>query len=254
MSRIPPTPYLAALCAAVLSLFPVTLPAAHPPPALALPAGARVGVVNLLDPEVTHFHASRQIENSFLKTYTVSWSVSAMLLAAVRDRLAQLGLTPVPLAAGDALRRARENCFLDASLAKGLPKECGTLYAQLAASQGLSAIIMLGPGRNDSAHAGGSRHKELPEYLRGWCFVTGGSEPSPVLLDMTELLLVGVSASKAELVSRAWGGDGKNWTGYQPPADLKAFSEQQLNQLQPLYGAMLKQQTDTALASLQVAH
>jgi len=82
--------------------------------------------------------------------------------------------------------------------------------------------------------------------------VTGGSEPLPVLLNMTELLLVGVSGSKAELVGRAWGGDGKSWTGYQPPPDLKAFSEQQLNQLQSLYGAMLKQQADTALAQLQV--
>jgi hypothetical protein len=232
---------------------PVTVRAARPPPALALPPGARVGVVNLLDPEVTHFHASRQIENSFLKTYTVSWSVSAMLLGAVKDRLGQLGLTVVPVAAGDALRRARESCFLDASLAKGLPKECGPLYVQLAASQGLQAIIALGPGRNDSAHAGGARHKDLPEYLRGWCFVTGGSDPLPVLLDQTELLLVGVIASKAELFGRAWGGDGKSWTGYQPPADLKAFSEQQLNQLQPIYGAMLKQQADTALAPLQLA-
>lgn len=253
MSRRTATPYLGALCAALLGGMPVKLPAARPPPALALPAGARVGVVNLLDPEVTHFHASRQIENSFLKTYTVSWSVSAMLLAAVRDRLGQLGLTMVPVAASDALRRARESCFLDAALAKGLPKECGPLYVQLAASQSLSAIIALGPGRNDSAHAGGTRHKELPEYLRGWCFVTGGSDPLPVLLDQTELLLVGVSASKAELVGRAWGGDGKNWTGYQPPPDLKAFSEQQLNQLQSLYGAMLKQQADTALAPLQLA-
>src|SRR6516165_3570886 len=254
MSRRTATPAVGALCAALLGAMPATLPAARPPPALVLPAGARVGVVNLLDPEVTHFHASRQIENSFLKTYTVNWSVSAMLLAAVKDRLGQLGLTAVPVAAGDALRRARESCFLDAALAKGLPKECAALYAQLAASSGLSAIIVLGPGHNDSAHAGGTRHKELPEYLRGWCFVTGGSEPLPVLLDMTELLLVGVSGSKAELFGRAWGGDGKSWTGYQPPPDLKAFSEQQLNQLQPLYGAMLKQQADTALASLQVAH
>jgi hypothetical protein len=253
MSPRTATPYLAALCAALLCTVPVTVPAARPPPALALPAGARVGVVNLLDPEVTHFHASRQIENSFLKTYTVSWSVSAMLLGAVKDRLGQLGLTVVPVAAGDALRRARESCFLDASLAKGLPKECGPLYVQLAASQGLQAIIALGPGRNDSAHAGGARHKDLPEYLRGWCFVTGGSDPLPVLLDQTELLLVGVTASKAELFGRAWGGDGKNWTGYQPPPDLKAFSEQQLNQLQPLYGAMLKQQADAALAPLQLA-
>jgi hypothetical protein len=253
MRRRTRNPFLPTLCAALLVAIPLTTPASRPPPALALPAGARIGVVNLLDSEVTHFHASRQIENSFLKTYTVTWSVSAMLIAAVKDRLSQLGFTIVPVAPSDALRRARESCFLDAALAKGLPKDCGPLYAQLAASSGVSAIIVLGPGRNDSAHAGGTRHKELPEYLRGWCFVTGGSEPLPVLLDMTELLLVGVSGSKAELFGRAWGGDGKSWTGYQPPPDLKAFSEQQLNQLQPLYGAMLKQQADSALASLQVA-
>src|SRR5215472_19382014 len=137
MSRSTPTEFLVTLCAALLVAIPVTVLASRPPPALTLPAGARIGVVNLLDPEVTHFHSSRQIENSFLKTYTVSWSVSAMLLAAVKDRLGQLGLTVVPVAAGDALRRARENCFLDASLAKGLPKDCAPLYAQLAASEGL---------------------------------------------------------------------------------------------------------------------
>ncbi len=253
MRRRTPTPCLAALCAALFGLMPVVLPAARPPSVLALPAGARVGIVNLLDPEVTHFHASRQIENSFLKTYTVNWPVSAMLLNAVKDRLGQLGLTAVPLGASDALRRARENCFLDAALAKGLPKECGPLYAQLAASQGVSALIVLGPGRNDAAHAAGGRHKDLPEYLRGWCFVTDGPDALPVLLDMTELLLIGVSGSQGQLIGRAWGGDGKSWAGYRPPADLKAFPEQQLDQLQPLYGAMLKQQADTALAPLQVA-
>jgi hypothetical protein len=253
MIRSTPTPYRAALCAALIGLAPVSLQAARAPATLALPAGARIGIVSLLDPEVTHFHASRQIENSFLKTYTVSWPVSAMLLAAVKDRLSQLGLTAVPLAASDALRHARENCFLDAALAKGLPKECGPLYAQFAAGQALSAIIVLGPGHNDSAHAGSTRHRDLPEYLRGWCFVTGGPEPLPVLLDMTELLLVGVSGSQAQLVARAWGGDGKSWTGYQAPPDLKAFSEPQLDQLQPLFGAMLKHQADSALAPLQVA-
>jgi hypothetical protein len=245
--------YLAALCAVLVGLVPAVLPAAPSPATLALPAGARVGVVNLLDPEVTQFHASRQIENSFLKTYTVNWAVSAMLLAAVKDRLSELGFAVVPLAPSDDLRRARENCFLDASLAKGLPKECGPLYAQFAASQGVSALIIFGPGRNDSAHAGGTRHRELPDYLRGWCFVTGNSGQLPMLLSMTELLLVGVSGSNAQLFGRAWGGNGKYWTGYQPPADLKAFSEQQLNQLPPLYGATLKQQADTALAPLQVA-
>ncbi|HVN45466.1 MAG TPA: hypothetical protein VMT66_09435 [Steroidobacteraceae bacterium] len=253
MGRSTPTSCRAALCTALLGVIPAVLPAAPPSATLALPAAARVGIVNLLDPEVTHFHASRQIENSFLKTYTVSWPVSAMELAAVRDRLAQLGLLAVPLAPGDALRRSRESCFLDAALGKGLPKECGPLYAQLAVSQGVAALIVLGPGRNDAAHAGNTRHKELPEYLRGWCFVSGGPEPVPVLLDMTELLLIGIKDSQAQLIARAWGGDGMDWSGYRPPSDLKAFPEQQLDQLQPLYAAMLKRQADYVLGSLQPA-
>src|SRR3974390_3016901 len=141
MSRRTPTPFRVVLCAALLGVVPAVLPAAHPPPAVPLPAGSRVSIVNLLDAEVTHFHASRQIENSFLKTYAVNWSVSAMLLTAVKDRLGQLGFAAVPVTASDGLRRARENCFLDAALAKGLPKECGPLYAQLAARQGGSPLI-----------------------------------------------------------------------------------------------------------------
>jgi hypothetical protein len=84
MSRRIPTPCRAALCAALLGVIPAMLHAAHPPASLALPAGARVGIVNLLDAEVTHFHASRQIENSFLKTYTVTWPVDRADIRASR--------------------------------------------------------------------------------------------------------------------------------------------------------------------------
>jgi hypothetical protein len=239
----------AALCAAAGAGF-----AANPPPGLQLPAGARVGVVSLLDPQITHFHASRKLEDSFLKTYTVNWSVSAMLLGAVRDAVTQRGLTALAVGPSDELRRSRETCFLDANFAKGLPKPCGPLYAQLAASQRLDAIIVLGPGRNDAAHAGNTRHKDLPEYLRGWCFVTGAgtADALPTLLNLTELLLVQVSGGNAQLVGRQWGGGGQSWTGYQPPPDLKAFSDPQLDQLQPLFSAMLKQQADALFAGLPV--
>src|SRR2546429_1223427 len=73
--------------AAALSLLAGTAVAALKPANLQLIAGAHVAVVNLLDPEVTHFHASRHLQNSFLKTYTLEWSVSAMLMEAVRERL-----------------------------------------------------------------------------------------------------------------------------------------------------------------------
>src|SRR2546430_13682002 len=60
----------------------------------------------------------------------------------------------------------------------------------------------LGPGRNDSAH--GDRRRQLPEYLRGWCFVTAArgeedtADKPPVLLDLTELLLIGPAPPSAE--------------------------------------------------------
>jgi hypothetical protein len=246
-----------ATAAAALSLLGGIAVAAQKPVNLQLTAGARVAVVNLLDAEVTHFHASRRVQNSFLKTYTVDWSVNAMLMEALRERLTQMGLVPVATAATEALRRAREACFLDAALAKGLPKTCGPLFAQLAAAERADAVIVLGPGRNDSAH--GTRRRELPEYLRGWCLVTeargeeGAAEKVPVLLNLSELLLIGVAASSAEINARQWGGDQlQTWTGFKPPPDLKDIPEQQLGQLQPLFAAMLKQQASGVLAHLQV--
>ena len=246
-----------ATAAAALSLLGGIAVAAQKPVNLQLTAGARVAVVNLLDAEVTHFHASRRVQNSFLKTYTVDWSVNAMLMEALRERLTQMGLVPVAAAATEALRRAREACFLDAALAKGLPKTCGPLFAQLAAAERADAVIVLGPGRNDSAH--GTRRRELPEYLRGWCLVTeargeeGAAERVPVLLNLSELLLIGVAAPSAEINARQWGGDQfQTWTGFKPPPDLKDIPEQQLGQLQPLYAAMLKQQASDVLAHLQV--
>ena len=246
-----------ATAAAALSLLGGIAVAAQKPVNLQLTAGARVAVVNLLDAEVTHFHASRRVQNSFLKTYTVDWSVNAMLMEALRERLTQMGLVPVAAAATEALRRAREACFLDAALAKGLPKACGPLFAQLAAAERADAVIVLGPGRNDSAH--GERRRELPEYLRGWCLVTearaeeGAADKVPVLLNLSELLLIGVAAPSAEINARQWGGDQlQTWTGFKPPPDLKDIPEQQLGQLQPLFAAMLKQQASGVLAHLQV--
>jgi len=246
-----------ATAAAALSLLGGSAVSAQKPANLQLIAGARVAVVNLLDAEVTHFHASPLVQNSYLKTYTVNWSVNAMLMEALRERLTQMGLVPVAAAATEALQRAREACFLDAALAKGLPKACGPLFVQLATAERVDAVIVLGPGRNDSAH--GTRRRELPEYLRGWCLVTeargeeGAADKVPVLLNLSELLLIGVTAPSAAINARQWGGDQiQTWTGFKPPPDLKDIPDPQLGQLQPLFAAMLKQQASGVFEHLQV--
>ena len=222
---------------------------------LQLPAGARVGLVSVLDAEVTHFHAARQVQGSFLKTYPLAWSVDAMLADALRTQLTQRGVTPVTVHASEALLRAREACFLNANLTKGLSKDCAIPYAQLAFQERLDALIVLGPGLNDGDHAGGTRRKDLPEYLRGWCVVTGEEGvATPTLLNLTELLLIGVPPSGPVLAAREWGGtaNGK-WVGFTAPQDLKALSDKQLDPLRPLYTAMLAGQGTALIAHLHVA-
>ena len=55
---------------------------------LALARGARIGVISLLDPEVTHFHAAKSIKDTALHTEPVNWSVAGTLVDALKDRAA----------------------------------------------------------------------------------------------------------------------------------------------------------------------
>jgi len=221
---------------------------------LTVAAGARIGLVTLLDAEVTHFHAARRLQDGFLKTYTVGWSVSALLAQAVQERLAQLSLVPVAVAPGAALTRLRETCFLTASLERSLPKPCVAPYTELATRAQLAALIVLGPGLNDSTHAGSTRRRELPDYLRGWCLVTREGEANPTLLNLSELLLIGLGKDGAELAVREWGGAvSQSWSGFAAPADLKALSAAELDALQPFFAALLRQQAAALLEHLIVA-
>ena len=245
----------AALCFAALCVASEAALAARHAQAPGLAPGARVGIVNLLDAEVTHFHAARQVQDSFLKTYKVSWPVNAMLLAALTEGLTKAGLRAVPAAATEDRSRVREECFLNAELARGLPKNCAALLAKLAGAEHLDALIVLGPGLNDGARAGRGRHTELPEYLRGWCVVSGQrANSAPLLLNFTQLVLISVPAEGPVLIGRETGGEAQSWPDYQAPADLKAMKEEQIDPLRPAFAAMLKQQADALLAHLQAAH
>jgi hypothetical protein len=242
---------LAALCVAL----PLAGDAAGAGP-VSLPAGARIGIVNLLDAEVTHYHAAKKLEDSFLKTLPVGWPMGAMLGEALAARLTQLGLTPVAVEPSEALREVRESCFLNANLGKALPKECRQPFAQFVVANHVDSILVLGPGLNNGEHAGGGRHKELPEYLRGWCVVSGagaaGSAPS--LLSFTELVLLRPDEKGAQLLARQWGGDEvQTWIGFPAAADPKALGSTQLEPARPLFQAMLTRQAQALLARVAAA-
>lgn len=222
---------------------------------LVLARGERLGVISLLDAEVTHFHAAKAIQDAFLKTQRVDWSVDAMLAGALKERIAQLGLVLVPLAVTDELDRTRESCFLNGNFNKSLPKECVLPLQHLAAAEHVEGLIVLAPGLNNSTHAGSSRRKDLPEYVRGWGFITGevSSSGAPTLFSMTEMLLIAPSGQGPQLRGREWGGSyALEWTSFVTPADPKVVPAQAYAQLQPLFASMLSRQSARLLEQLQV--
>jgi hypothetical protein len=222
-----------------------------PPP---IPKGTRVGVVDLLDPEVMHYHAAKDSRDSFSKIQAVNWSPDDMLNEALHDPAERLGLELTPLAPNQALVRQRESCFVNAPLVKGLPKNCSSGLVELASGAGVSYLILMTPGLNNGDHAGSSRVEELSESLRGWGFVTRGrSKEKPTLFGEVELLLISVTPEGATLRARRWGGTYRlEWQSYIAPADPKEIPPEQLDQLRPLFAAMLSKQAKDLLDQVHV--
>jgi hypothetical protein len=239
----------------VLALLTAPIAAKDATP-LVLARGARVGVISLLDPEVTHFHTAKSIKDTSLHTEQVGWSVATMLLDALKDRAAQMGLVLVPLSVTDELDRSRESCFLNGNFNKSLPKDCVLPFQHLGAAERVEATIVLAPGLNNSTHAGSTRRKELPDYVRGWGFVTGDEaspDGKPTLFSMTEMLLVAPSREGPVLRGREWGGNyALEWTNFVAPPNIKEIPAQDYNQLQPLFGAILSRQAARLLDQIQV--
>jgi hypothetical protein len=224
---------------------------------LALARGARIGVISVLAPEVTHFHAAKSIKDTALHTMPVDWPVNNMLLAALKDRAAQMGLVLVPLAMTDELDRSRESCFLNGNFNKStLPKECVAPFEGLGTAEQVAAVIVLAPGLNNSVHAGSTRRKELPEYVRGWGVTTGegaSADGKPAVFSMTELLLVAPSSEGPLIRAREWGGNYMlSWTDYVAPANPKELPPQSETQLQPLFAAILSRQAARLLDQIEM--
>jgi hypothetical protein len=214
-------------------------------------------VVNLMNAEVMHYHAAKDSNGSFWKMRSVKWPVDEMLTDALKERAAQVGLTLTQLAPTDALARARESCFVNAALAEGrLPKQCSAPLIEQASSAGVSYLILMAPGLNDANHAGSARFENVSAMMRGWGFLTrerAGPRDKPTLYNEIEMLLLSVGPEGVSLRARQWGGVyTTQWQTYAAPADPHEISAEQLDELQPLYAAMLARQARDLLDQVQV--
>ncbi len=169
----------------------------------------------------------------------------------------QMGLEAVPIAPSAALERGRQEFFVEGSVTKGLSKACAAEFTQMAAAEHVDAFIVLAPGVNDSAHAGGARRKDLPDYLRGWGFVTRAGDPpgtKPAVFNMTQVLLVGATGGTALLRAREWGGDYTySWQSFSPPSSLKDIPQSEIDTLRPVFADIVTRQSGRLFEQITVA-
>src|SRR6185436_16380817 len=140
---------------------------------LAIPAGARIGIIDMLPPDVTHFHIGATAVKSFQRTYRASWTTADVIDEPLIWSLTNAGLEPVSLQASDLLRRQRGDWIVKNPKAGKLSRACLEEMQRVMEEGKLSAVIVIAPGPNvDPETVEGDRLKKLPDYIQGWGFST----------------------------------------------------------------------------------
>jgi hypothetical protein len=218
--------------------------------------GGRVGVIDLMLPDVTHYHVGRVQTESFLRTYRGEWTTAELVAEPLMGELAKAGFEPVALAPSDRLRREKQGWIVSSPRAVRLPRAMNRELEEMMSAQDLQALIIVAPGPNsDSEPVEGSRMRRLPGYIQGWGFSTsdepGGIE-KPVIFNLTQMLLIVRTDDGPRLDFRDWGANYLyEWPNFTPGPDLKALSGEELAKLRPVYLDVMKRQIARVLPRLK---
>lgn len=238
-----------------LFLFAGGLAAAAEMP-LAIPAGGRIGIIDLTLPDVTHFHVGATPVKSFLHTYRPSWTTADVIDEPLIWSLTNSGLEPVAIQPSEDLKRHKQKWIIAKPESDKLPGDCLDELQKTIDDNMLSAIIIVAPGPNVTPDAvEGNRLKKLPEYIQGWGFSTS-DEPDgitkPIVFNLTQMLVVGKTTDGLRLEHREWGGNYVyEWANFTPPADLKVIPDSEIAKLRPVIADVMKRQIARVVPHLQ---
>jgi hypothetical protein len=224
---------------------------------LAIPAGGRIGIIDLMPPDVTHFHVGATPVKSFLRTYRATWSVADVIDEPLIWSLTNAGLEPVSLQASEVLRRQKGPWIVSNPRASKLSRACLGEMKRVIDDERLSALIVIAPGPNTSPESvEGDRLRKLPEYIQGWGFSTSdepGGLTKPVVFNLTQMLLIQkTTEDTVRLEHREWGGTYiYEWPNFTVPTDIKTLPETEVAKLGPVITDVMKRQIARLVPHLQ---
>jgi hypothetical protein len=217
-----------------------------------IPAGARIGIIDIVTNDVTHYHVGRTEVNSFLRIYRSSWNPAVFIEDSLATALRGAGFEPVAVEASDTLYKERQAWIIQNPKANKLPRGCLKELGRIMAEQNLPALIIAAPGANTDPEFVWSK---LPDSVQGFGFSTN-DEPNgitkPAVFDFTQIVVVAQTPDGPRLVARDWGGDrAHEWPGFDPGGNLKALTDAQLAPLRPLFAEAMKKRIATFVPRLK---
>ncbi len=216
-------------------------------PAPPIPAGARIGIIDMMSTDVTHFHVGKQPVNSFMRTYRGSWSLADVIDEPLIWTLTNAGFEPVAVQPSDTLRHQRQAWIVSTNESNKLPRACNDELERIMSAENLVALIIVAAGPNTNPESiEGNRLKKLPAYVQGWGFSTSDDPEGttkPVVFNLTQMLLVQRTPDYTRLGYREWGGGYVyEWSNFSPGTDLKTLPDAEIAKFRPVIADVMKRQ------------
>jgi hypothetical protein len=217
-----------------------------------IPAGARVGIINVVTNDVTHFHLGRSEVTNFLRTYRPNWGPAELIDDPLIATLTSAGFVPRWVEPSEELRKERDAWLIQKPRANKLARGCLKELGRIMVDQNLAALIIAAPGaNNDPEFDARNRLTRLPRTTQGFGILTTdepGGITTPAVFDFTQLVLVAQTADGPQLAMRDWGGTRLvDLAGFDPGANLKQLSNAQLAPLRPVIAEGIKARIATRL-------
>jgi len=221
----------------------------------AIPAGARVGIVDIVTNDVTHYHIGRSELNRFLRTYRANWSAADLIDDLLISSLAGAGFQPIVVKASETLLKEREGWIIEEPRAGKLPRGCLKELGRIMIQENLAALIVAAPGANSEPEFDPrNRLTQLPRATQGFGFTTS-DEPDgiqkPAVFDFTQFVIVAATADGPRFVARDWGGNKLyDWPGFEPGENFKQLPNATVATLRPIVADVLKNRVTTRVVTV----
>jgi hypothetical protein len=220
--------------------------------ATTIPAGGRVGIIDMVTSDITHFHIGKSEATSFMRTYRGGWVAADLIDDPLIASLNGAGFQPVAIAASDALRKERQSWLIEKPRSDRLPRGCMKELARIMTEQNLAALIVIAPGSNsEPEYVDGDRYSRLPGSLQGFGFSTSDQPIGTTkagIHDFTQMVVVAKDGDRADLLARDWGGNRVyDWAGFDAGPNPKQLSPEQIDEVRPVLADAMKKRIETRL-------